>query len=102
MPCRTRAEFAIRGKHGADRRRSWRLTAHETGVTEMVGPEPLAIAFRSHNTKMRNVLRYGTPNLRLTKRSDLTPRASEDEPSRGNHSRPIKPHPHTTQEPPII
>src|SRR3546814_121207 len=74
------------------RRRSWRLTAHETGVTEMVGPEPLAIAFRSHNTKMRNVVRYGNPNLRLAKRSDLPPRASEDAPSLGKPSRTLEAH----------
>src|SRR3546814_9860333 len=58
----------------------------------MVGPEPLAIAFRSHNTKMRNVVRYGNPNLRLAKRSDLPPRASEDAPSLGKPSRTLEAH----------
>src|SRR3546814_18961345 len=58
----------------------------------MVGPEPLAIAFRSHNTKMRNVVRYGNPNLRLAKRSDLPPRASEDAPSLGKPSRTLAAH----------
>src|SRR3546814_1754367 len=63
----------------------------------MVGPYPLAIAFRSHNTKMRNVVRYGNPNLRLAKRSDLPPRASADAPWLGKPSRTLEAHPNRSR-----
>src|SRR3546814_17259812 len=43
-------------------------------------------------TKMRNVVRYGNPNLRLAKRSDLPPRASEDAPPLGKPSRTLEAH----------
>src|SRR3546814_13054776 len=51
---------------------------------------------------MRNVVRYGNPNLRLAKRSDLPPRASEDAPSLGKPSRTLEAHSNRSRVAPLL
>src|SRR3546814_18874600 len=58
----------------------------------MFCPCALAISFRPQNTNWRNFVRYGNPNLRLAKRSDLPPRASDDALSLGKPSRTLEAH----------